>query len=158
MTKKTHFKLVNSLPEVLLVRRIRNECRTFLTNYTKHIGILRQIYWFFTYYFRAQRSGLYRIFLARNQKGVPLGYGALQLKDGELLVTECVAEKFRGQGFGKAILGKLIDIAKKERRPLIAEIWASNKPSIGLHQKCGFTLVKTGVKSGFKLCTFRKGK
>jgi len=150
------FKPVSTLSDILAVRRIRNECRSFLTNYTGYISIPRQIYWYFTYYHKAARTGIYRIFIARNNKGIPIGYGALHRSDQELLITECVAEKYRGQGNGRAILKKLIDIAKREKLPLIAEIRATNKISIALHIKCGFTLDNTNVKSGYKLCVYKK--
>jgi len=152
------FKLVNSLSEILAIRHIRNECREYLTNDTGYISIPQQIYWYFTYHKRAAKSGKYRIYLARDDKGNPVGYGALHLIDRELLITECVAEKFRRQGYGYTILKKLITIAEHKRLPLVAEIRATNKISIALHKKCGFILEKTGVKSGFKLLTFRKEK
>lgn len=150
------FNRLNSLSDALAVRRIRNECRLFLTNYTGYISIPRQIYWYFTYYRRAARAGIYRVFIARDGKNHSVGYGALHLLDEELLVTECVAEEYRGHGYGIAILKKLINIAGREKLPLIAEIRATNKISIALHEKCGFTLEATKQKSGYQLCVYKK--
>jgi RimJ/RimL family protein N-acetyltransferase len=150
------FKPVNTLSDALTVRCIRNECRLFLTNDTGYISIPRQIYWYFTYYRKAARTGIYCIFIARNNISQPVGYGALHLADRHLLVTECVAEKYRGQGWGFLILKKLINIAGREKLPLIAEIRATNKISIALHKKCGFILDATKVKSGYKLCIYKK--
>ena len=147
---------LNSLSDALTVRRIRNECRTYLTNYTGYISIPRQIYWYFTYYRQAAHAGIYRVFIARDSKAQAIGYGALHHLGGELLVTECVAEKYRGQGLGFLILKKLINIAKREGLPLIAEIQATNKISIALHKKCGFTFDATKVKSGYKLHVYKK--
>lgn len=152
------FKPVTTLSEALAVRRIRNECRAYLTNFTGYISIPRQIYWYFTYYRKAARAGTYRIFIARDGKGLSIGYGALYRSGGELLVTECVAEKYRGRGYGHAILKKLITTAKREGLPLIAEIRATNKISIGLHKKCGFVLEKIIVKSHLKLYIYRRNK
>ena len=149
------FKPVSSLSDVLNVRRIRNECRSYLTNNTSYISVPRQIYWYFTYYRKAANTEIYRIFIARNNKRQPVGYGALNLLDEKLFVTECVAEKYRGRGWGHLILKKLINIAKHEGLPLIAEIRATNKISIALHKKCGFTLDATKVKSGYKLCIYK---
>jgi len=153
--KNMSFKLVNTLSDALTVRRLRNECRTYLTNYTGYISIPRQIYWYFTYYKRAVQDGTYRVFIARDSKGLPIGYGALNRSDGELLVTECVAEKYRGQGYGYAILKKLIIIAKREGATLVAEVRATNIISAALHKKCGFTLDKNSIKSGIKLCIYK---
>lgn len=150
------FNPVNTLADALAVRRIRNECRVYLTNYTGYIGVPRQIYWYFTYYWRAAQAGTYRMFIARDNKNHPVGYGALHCLDKELLVTECVAEKYRGQGYGQAILKKLTDIARHEKLPLNAEIRATNKISIALHKKCGFTLDTTKLKLGYKLYVYKK--
>lgn len=150
------FKPVSSLSDAMVVRRIRNECRSYLTNDTSYISIPRQIYWYFTYYRKAAHTDKYRIFIAHNNKGQPVGYGALNLLDGKLFITECISEKFRGQGFGNEIIKKLINIARNRKLPLIAEIRASNKISVALHTKCGFTLDATKLKSGYKLCVYKK--
>ena len=150
------FNPVNTLSDVLSVRRIRNECRTYLTNYTGYIRIPRQIYWYFTYYRRAARAGIYRIFIARDSKAQMIGYGALHRIGEELLITECVAEKYRGRGYGRDILKKLINIAIREKLSLNAEIRATNKISIALHKKCGFTLDATRRKSGYKYYVYKK--
>jgi len=150
------FNRLNSLSDALAVRRIRNECRTYLTNYTGYISIPRQIYWYFTYYRRAARTGKYRIFIARNGKNQPVGYGALHHHNEEFLITECVAGVFRGHGYGHAILKKLTNIAGREKLPLIAEIRGTNKISIALHKKFGFILSATKLKPGYKLYVYKK--
>jgi RimJ/RimL family protein N-acetyltransferase len=151
--KNINFKPVNNLPEVLIVRNIRNECRNYLTNYTKYISLIGQIWWYFTYYRQASHAGIYRIFLARD-KGKAIGFGALRLSAGKLLVTECIASEYRGQGYGFAILKKLMEVAQREKLPLIAEIRSSNTASIALHTKCGFIPDTTKVKSGNKLLIY----
>lgn len=150
------FNSVETFSDALTVRRIRNECRTYLTNYTDQISIPRQIYWYFTYYKRAARADTYRIFITRDSKNQPVGYGALHHLGQELFVTECVAKKYRGQGYGQAILKKLIDIAERRKLPLIAEIRSTNKISIALHEKYGFILNATKQKSGYKLYVYKK--
>ncbi len=86
---------------------------------------------------------------------MPVGYGALLLKDGELHVTECVATEHRGRGVGRAILERLIAVARHEGRDLVAEIWTSNRPSVGLHEKAGFVLEQTREHSGESLSIYR---
>lgn len=149
------FNPLNSINDALVVRDIRNQCRTYLTNYTGYIGILRQIYWYFTYYRRAAREGTYRVFLTRNSKNQPVGFGALLRHDQELLVTECVKEKYRGKGYGQAILKKLINIGKREKLVLVAEIRNTNKASIALHEKNKFKLKSIKSKPGFKLRIYK---
>lgn len=155
VTKKITFKPVGTLSDILAARRIRNECRTYLTNNTNYIGIPQQIWWYLTYYRRAAKKSIYRMFIARNKRNIPVGYGALYRHGKELLVTECVAEDFRHRGYGQAILGQLIKIAENEKRVLVAEIRDTNKNSIALHEKYGFKLKGTKQKSDFKLRVYK---
>ena len=90
------FNPVNTLSDVLSVRRIRNECRTYLTNYTGYISIPRQIYWYFTYYRRAARAGIYRIFIARDSKAQMIGYGAVHRIGEEQLKTDALQKNTAG--------------------------------------------------------------
>ena len=136
-------KPITSLKDALAVRKIRNECRIYMTNDQAEIGFLRQIYWYLAHY---RKSKSYRVFLATD--GGAVGYGALHNEGNTLHVTEGVAEKHRHKGYGTAILGSMIAIARNEKLPLVAEIWADNKASIGLHTKMGFKLDGTKVKSG----------
>ena len=141
--------------QALLVRRLRNGCCAYLTNYRQPIGRLRQLTWFFRSYRPSYRSGAYRIYLLTGPGGEAIGYGALQLRDRQLYITECIDAAHRGQGHGSAILQSLIAIAQTEGRELIAEIWASNQPSIQLHRRAGFELVSSRQHDGQELCVYR---
>ncbi len=99
-------------------------------------------------------DGRFRVYLF-SAAAVPVGYGALLLKDGELHVTECVAAEYRGRGAGRAILERLIAVAHHEGRDLVAEIWSSNRPSVGLHEKAGFVLERTREHGGESLSIYR---
>lgn len=156
MTQEIYCKQAKTISDVLVVRRIRNECRTFLTNYSGHISIPRQIYWYFSYYRQAANSGVFQLIIASNPSRLPVGYGVLSLINKELYVTECVAEKYRGQGYGSAILKHLISVANKQKLPIVAEIWASNQNSIALHKKYKFVQSGSKMKSGSKLLVFRR--
>ncbi len=156
MKKNLKFKLVNTLSDALIIRRIRNECRLYLTNHMEHISMLRQIYWYFNDYRKMLQSKKYRLFILRTIDNTPVAYGALSLHNEYLYITECVKSEYRRQGYGSAILKNLIAIAQHEKRQLAAEIWATNTISILFHKKFGFTLQKTVIKSGSHLCTYRR--
>jgi RimJ/RimL family protein N-acetyltransferase len=147
-------RLARSLPDVLAVRKLRNQCCAFMTNDQQTLSVWRQIRWYFTNYRRSLAAGSYRIYLFLDS-GKPVGYGALQLREGQLLVTECVAADRRGQGLGKNILDALIQIARREKRPLVAEIWASNQASIALHERAGFRRVESRLHKGAELNVYR---
>src|SRR5262245_52988155 len=122
------------------VRRLRNSCREYLTNYRDHITSLHQLVWYFRFFRHARITGNYRLYLWYDNSGVAVGYGALSLEGNELLITECVAIKHRGRGYGRLILNQMIHIGQEEERNLVAEIWPTNERSIALHEKAGFKL------------------
>ncbi len=135
------YRSVNSLSDALTVRRLRNSCCDCLTNYQEPIGLWQQIRWYFGKYRPAYRQGEYRLYLFTAPAVGVVGYGALQRHEDELLATECVGSAYRGRGFGRFILSKLVEIARQERRRLVAEIWSDNERSIRLHSQAGFVLV-----------------
>jgi RimJ/RimL family protein N-acetyltransferase len=149
------FKLAHSLPQILIVRRLRNGCREFLTNYRLQIGVWQQIRWYFKTYRASIKDGTYRVYLFYDQNNRPAGYGGIQLEDGALLITECVASNQRGKGYGSEILKGLIRIGQEEKRTLVAEIWASNAASIGLHEKFGFSLQSSRQHNGETLNVYK---
>ncbi len=141
-----HCSPVCSLHQAQQVRVLRNSGYQSMTNHRQPIGWFRQTLWFYRHYQPAQRRGAYRVFLFGRGR-LPVGYGALQLDSGRLLVTECVAADCRGQGIGSAILQRMIAIASTEQRELVAEISTSNQASIRLHERAGLEL-RSSVQQG----------
>jgi len=65
--------------------------------------------------------------------------------------TVYVDPRFHGQGLGRALLGALMDEARRlGMHAVIASIEASNEASIALHRSFGFELVGTEREVGFK--------
>lgn len=148
------FKMVESLGEAMHVRVLRNSCRLDLTNLRNHIGFLRQLHWYFKEYLDQSKAENYRLYLLYDEQNSPLGYGALALQNGKLFITECVGPAHRGRGHGLVILQKLIQIGAEEKRDLVAEIWATNAPSLALHKKAGFELESRSTKDGKELVRY----
>jgi RimJ/RimL family protein N-acetyltransferase len=145
------FELVDRLRQAMQVRSLRNACRLDLTNSRNHIGVFRQLQWYFQNYQSDKKTASYRLYLLYDEQNSPVGYGALALREEELFLTECVAPAYRGRGYGFVILQRLIEIASAERRCLMADIWATNTPSLALHKKAGFELVSRATKDGREL-------
>lgn len=143
-------RLVTTLRDALIVRRLRNSCAQFMTNVRESIGWWAQVTWYFRHYRPGLSDQNLRIFLFAERRS-QVGYGALKLDGDQLLVTECIAPEHRGRGLGKAILGELIRVAGREGRALIAEIWASNAASVRLHESAGFRLDGTTERQGLEL-------
>ncbi len=146
---------VSSLRDALIVRRLRNTCCEFMTNYRQKLGFWQQVRWYYRNYKTSSSSGDYRIFLFRDSSGRALGYGALQLHDGQLYITECLETSVRGQGLGKQILASLVQTGREEGRALIAEIWADNQASRALHEKAGFVLTAQREHKGRGLLVYQ---
>jgi RimJ/RimL family protein N-acetyltransferase len=146
---------VISLWDALIVRRLRNTCCDYMTNYQQKLGLWQQVRWYYRNYQPASRSGDYRIFLFADEAGRAVGYGALQLHDNELYITECLATDARGRGYGKQILASLVQIGLREGRALVAEIWATNQASRALHEKAGFLLTEHRDHKGRELLVYK---
>jgi GNAT superfamily N-acetyltransferase len=145
------FKVVDSLREAMQVRRLRNECRAQLTNSRDYIGVLKQSHWYFQNYRSAKKAAHYRLYLLYDERDSAVGYGALALNDGKLLITECVGLAYRGRKYGRVILDNLVHVASAEGRDLVAEIWATNVSSLALHRSAGFALESQTMKAGKEL-------
>ncbi|MBI3922082.1 MAG: GNAT family N-acetyltransferase [Armatimonadetes bacterium] len=151
---KVSYARVNGLRQALVVRALRNSGYEYMTNHRNPISLLQQIRWYFTQYRHASRACSYRLYLFHNDQNLPVGYGALQLREERLCLTECVGTLHRGRGYGKAILAALIEIGRREERELVAEIWASNERSIRMHRRMGFVLSSTRQHAGQDLHTY----
>ena len=139
---------MRGIRDAMAVRRIRNSCSEYLTGNRDEISVLGQIRWYYFVYRKMADAFNYRIFLFVGRGQKPVGYGALRLESNRLLVTECVDEKLRGQGYGRTILQAMIEIALNESRELVAEIWADNTPSISLHESCGLVHTASNYQDG----------
>jgi RimJ/RimL family protein N-acetyltransferase len=143
---------LSSLRDALTVRRLRNTCCDYMTNYQQKLGFWQQVRWYYRNYKTASH---YRIYLFCDERGRALGYGALQLHDEQLLITECLETSVRGQGYGKQILASLVQTGRDEGRALVAEIWADNAASRALHEKAGFTLAALREHKGRELLVYQ---
>lgn len=146
-------RLVSNLRDAMIVRGLRNSCAEFLTNARDPIGRWAQAVWYVRHYRQAHRNGNFRVYLFSENR-CTIGYGALKLRNEQLLVTECIASEHRGRGFGRLILHRLLTVARREGREVIAEIWTSNVPSIRLHVAAGFTLRETLEHQGSELAVY----
>lgn len=112
-----------------------------------------------TIWLHERRAAGFPVIVATNENGDVLGYGTFgpyRPKDGYRLTVEhsvYVAQNAQGQGIGKALLCRLIDIARDQGKHLmIAVIDAKNAASKRLHEQLGFQLIghlpEAGVKHG----------
>jgi ribosomal protein S18 acetylase RimI-like enzyme len=129
------FKLVSNSFEAESLRKIRNECREFMTRNTEYISEEDQQKWFLTAHKKYQLYLLYNI-----ECGVivdPIGYGLIRTEDTEYLVTGGLTASARGKGIGQKLFKFLIDNTKKDK-PLRLEVLKTNVSAFNVYKKLGF--------------------
>lgn len=110
-------------------------------------------------WFKARKDAGLPIIVAENGNGRVVGYGSFgpyREKEGYRLTVEhsvYVLPEARGLGAGRALLERLIEIAREDGyHVLVAAIDGENTGSVALHEKCGFQMTgrlpQVGVKFG----------
>lgn len=89
------------------------------------------------------------------QNDIILGWAALtpvskrEVYKGVAEDSVYVDEKYRGQGIGKALLERLIDLSEEKGFwTLQTRIFPENIVSVKLHKRCGFRIVGTHKRIG----------
>jgi L-amino acid N-acyltransferase YncA len=95
----------------------------------------------------AERSGAHAAVVAVND-GEVVGFASLSpYKERAAYRTTVedsvyVRRDHHGQGIGKALLGEMLDVARRHGfHAVMARIEATREPSVALHRACGFELV-----------------
>lgn len=73
------------------------------------------------------------------------GYGVMSIGAGEAHVLNLsVRPESQGKGLGRALLGHLLNVARKHRADtILLEVRPSNEPALGLYRAMGFNEVGT---------------
>ncbi|MCG5513684.1 ribosomal protein S18-alanine N-acetyltransferase [Ectothiorhodospira shaposhnikovii] len=81
--------------------------------------------------------------LTSRSTGELIGYGVMSLAVGECHVLNLTVRPERqGQGFGRYLLGTLLDIARdRHAETVFLEVRPSNAPAVGLYRSLGFNEV-----------------
>lgn len=127
---------VKTQTEALAVALIRNECRQWMTHNSKELTVGAQLS-----FFANMPSGLrlFAVFKGRT----PIGYAVIRTEKEKAWLTGGLAEPFRGNGFGKQLFARLLELcAMAKKRPWLS-VLRSNSRAIHLYQSLGFTTVRT---------------
>jgi len=128
------FTEVLSEDDAQIMRKLRNECRLFMTRNTKYISKKQQSSW----YNSLDKSKM-KLYLAKVDNRA-VGYGILRIENDVFLVTGGLTKKSRGQGMGRYIFQNLIDEAKRidSSRKIELEVLNTNTVAKSLYDKLGF--------------------
>lgn len=121
-----HGRRVRSAEDVEALRRLRNECREFMTGHTKLITKAQQAKWWSA---EPRRAWIYL------DKGEPVAFVYIRRQDGMNWITLGVTKKARGQGLGTLLY--------HVHAPCAAEMLVDNLASIRAAQKAGYQVVKS---------------
>ena len=85
----------------------------------------------------------------RNETGKLIGYFILQeIVDEMHLLKIAVDENFHGQGYGRLLMDKAVEVAREaEMESVLLEVRSTSEPAVGLYRKTGFATI--GVRKGY---------
>ena len=133
-------KPVRDLVDAEILRKIRNDCSTYMTRNNNPITTEQQLKWFQSLPITSKPFILYEVIC-----GVityPIGYGFIRIENGEMLITGGLVEEDRGKGHGTTLFQYLLAIAIKynvdHNLPIRLEVLKTNIKAFGIYSKLGF--------------------
>lgn len=120
-----------SVFDFLRIRKVRNECRTFLTNDTSYISVIRQV----KFWMNMANNKDIDVYYFEVDKEV-LGYGLIKTDGKKKWITGGIKTAYRGLGLGRDLFQRLIYFS------LPSEVWLEvmdwNTNALSLYRSLGF--------------------
>lgn len=132
------FKEVKTVWDVLELRRLRNECRSFMTHDQRKISVWGELRWFYDTYKHWEETGYAKAYLVCWQS-TPVAYGFIRNLKIEPILSGGVSKQFRGWGFGEKTFRFLLKQARgKDKKKVVLDVLETNKPAVSLYKKLKF--------------------
>ncbi len=130
---KLQFRPAESLRDFMVVRRIRNSCREFMTREQGHISYVDQLLFFVKYHILEKMRLMY---IGEDKYYRPVAYGLISY-DEHLMpwVSGGVLPSLRGKGYGSQLFKFL---SSEWHMPVYLEVLESNKRALKLYTSLGF--------------------
>lgn len=129
--------------DALRMRAVRNAVRANMTRDVRHIGVVRQLRWWWTRYRRWAREDAFRAWLVW-QAGRCVGYGIVRAEGSRWWVTGGLLPEARGKGLGQALF-RFLTIEAAARSEALGdpteawlEVLADNAPAVRLYERLGY--------------------
>jgi len=136
-------KKVENEQDIELLRNIRNECCSFMTNNSNKISKLEQKRFF------EIKPENYKIFLLHEiDFGViesAIGYGLIKDNENESIITLGLSENCRNKGYGKHLL-KLLILNCSNNKPIRLEVLKTNTKALSLYNNLNFRIISDDGK------------
>lgn len=123
---------IKNLLDAFKIRKIRNECRAFMTQDQSEIGLLRQVKWYFMTYL----TDIDMSCLIFKKEGQAIGFGLIRKKDRKYWVTGGLSHSARGKGYGKELFKILIENVPSDE--IWLEVLDSNIAAKKIYSDLGF--------------------
>lgn len=132
------FKRVTTLSEAEILRKIRNECRSYMTRNTEYITEEQQKEWFKNAH---KKYELYLVYaIEHGVIVIDAGYGVIHLNENEYLLTGGLLSDYRNKGLGKQIFQHLIDNCNKQI-PIRLEVLKTNTRALKTYESLNFIVI-----------------
>ena len=130
-TAGTEIRPVTTLRDAQIMRGIRNECRSYMTNDTSYISFFRQARW----WRKVKNDPNWWLYLFW-YNGSPIGYGIIRKKDMYWVSGGIIAQS-RGHGFGRHLFSFLTQVATNGHSAYL-EVLKTNERAFNLYQSLGY--------------------
>lgn len=128
---------VENFDDLQSVRKIRNDCKHFMTRYTKNITEEEQTNWFAS--LDHSKNWLFIVYkLYHGVASSVIGYGYNRIENDSILLTGGLIESERGKEHGRTLFSFLLEHAKSFKLPIKLEVLLTNIPAIKLYRSLGF--------------------
>lgn len=140
---KITIERVTTLEQAQELRRLRNDCRAWMTRDTRRVGEDAQREFFGTQI----APGAVRAWLAYSDHEA-VAFGLLRASEGCWWLTCGVAGKYRGHGLGTGIVKHVTAAGLGTGLPVRLEVWADNDRAVHVYEKAGYVLEGTSEREG----------
>jgi ribosomal protein S18 acetylase RimI-like enzyme len=131
---------VDTIEQAQQMRVLRNECRDWMTGSTEKITKEQQE----TFFLRIKSGEVIAMLLCKDDE--PVAYGLLRPGlSGELWMSCGVSSRYRGQGFGTAIVTAITATANDR---VLLDVWHDNTPAVRTYEKVGYRLIYSSERNG----------
>lgn len=131
------FTRVSTLEDAQIMRKIRNECRDYMTKSSEYINEDQQETWFES--LDKQKIRMFLMHLCYH--GVTfntIGFGYCKNVDDETYLTGGILEEYRGKGYGKILFNHLVENAKEFNNRITLDVFNNNVRAKKLYHNIGF--------------------
>lgn len=153
--EKYEISPIKNFMDALEVRKIRNECRHFMTNDTSEINLLQQLIWYFKVYKKENIKGNLKCYLFKDDSN-NLGFGLVRKSLGKYWITGGLMFNQRGKGLGTILFKELIQ--KVPSNEIWLEVLDTNIAANKIYHTLGFKKLNEKDSNGNRIIVMKLNK